>query len=61
MLERSLPNHFDELCLIDCKMTPTLIENLMESLLGRSRLRKFALVKAQHSTQSFDAVIKYVS
>lgn len=46
IFERSLPHHFEELCLIDCKMTPSLIESLMDALQLKQRVRKFALVKA---------------
>ena len=57
LLHRRMPNHMEELSLIDCKMGTTLIEHLMDSLLERSYIRKFALVKVMHSERSFEKVI----
>lgn len=59
LLERGVPNHMLELQIIDCKMSATLIEDLMENL-SESKLKKFALVNVHHSDSSFDKVVEYV-
>ena len=45
LLDRRAPNHLQELQIIDCKMTPTLVELFMDQLIRSSRLRKLNLVK----------------
>ena len=59
-MERAVPNHFEELQLIDCRISPTLIEQLMGLLLQKSRVRKLSLVNLQHTERSFDSVANYV-
>lgn len=61
LLKRAVPNHLQELQLIDVKMSPTTIELLMDSIIEFSRIRKFALVNAHHSEFSFEKVVHYVS
>ena len=61
LLKRAVPNHLQELQLIDVKMSPTTIELLMDSIIEFSRIRKFALVNAHHSEFSFEKVVYYVS
>ena len=39
IFEKRLPNHLEELKIIDCKVNSTLISQLMNSLLARSQLR----------------------
>ena len=53
ILLRSAPNHLEELSIIDVKLTPTLIEELMEQLKSKSRIKKIALVNMSHSERSF--------
>ena len=53
LLRRGVPNHLQELQLIDVKMSPTTIELMMDSIMEHARLRKFALVNAQHTEISF--------
>ena len=44
IMVRPVPNHFEELSLIDVRISPTLIEKLMGLLLSHSRIKKIALV-----------------
>ena len=46
ILAKNVPCHLQELALIDCKLSPTLIEDLMLHLTERSRIKKFSLVNA---------------
>ena len=57
---RPVPNHFEELSLIDVRISPTLIEKLMGSLLNTSRVKKLALVSLLHTDRSFESVIEFV-
>ena len=61
LLDRRAPNHLLELQIVDCKMTPTLVELLMDQLLRSSRLKKLNLVKLQHSERSFEKLGEYVT
>ena len=60
VFEKRLPNHLEELKIIDCKINATLISQLMTSLLEKSQLRSLALVNVYHSPESFELVTKYV-
>ena len=60
LLHRCIPYHIEELQIVDCKMNSTLIEQLMDSLMATSFLKKFALVNSNHSERSFDKVIQFV-
>lgn len=60
VFEKRLPHHLEELKIIDCKVNSTLISQLMNSLLTKSQLRSFSLVKVHHSPESFDLVTRYV-
>ena len=56
-----IPNHMEELQLIDCKLGATLIIKLMKSLhKNNARLRKFSLVRPNHSDSSWAAVVAFV-
>lgn len=50
----------EELSLIDCRISPTLIEQLMGLLLQKSRIRKLALVNLHHTERSFDSVVRFL-
>ena len=56
-----IPNHMEELQLVDCRMGATLIEQLMDSLIeNRAHLRKFALVRSNHSERSFEKIVQFM-
>lgn len=59
-LRHHVPYHLDELSIIECRISPFLIESLMQLLTTESRLRKFTLVKVQHNERSFDSLVEYV-
>ena len=51
----------EELTLIDCKIGATMIENLLDSIYyNNAKLKKFTLVKANHSDRSFEKLVEYV-
>ena len=50
---RAAPNHLEELSIIDIKLSPTLIEELIVQLENKSRVKKLALVNMSHSEHSF--------
>lgn len=54
---RRIPHHMEELKLIDCKVSPTLIIKLMDTLLEQSLIKRIALVQVHHTAESFDKVI----
>lgn len=54
ILRRPVPNHLEEIKIIDCKVSATLIEQLLEQLNTKSRIKKLALVNIQHTERSFD-------
>ena len=54
ILYRPVPNHLEELAIIDIKVTPTVIEELLEAITYKSRIKKFALVRVNHSERSFE-------
>ena len=56
LFEKRLPNHLEELKIIDCKLNPTLIQQLMDNLLNRSQLRSLSLVNVNHTPRSFELV-----
>ena len=56
-MKLTVPHHMEELSLIDCRISPTLIEQLMGLLLQKSRIRKLALVNLHHTERSFDSVV----
>ena len=60
LLNKVAPNHLEEISLIDCKMTPTMIEQMMELLLESSRVNKLCLVNASHTERSFDKLVEFV-
>ena len=60
ILKRTVPNHFEELSLVDVRISPTLIQHLMRLLLEESRVKKLSLVNLQHSDKSFESVIEFV-
>ena len=53
ILLRAAPNHLEELSIIDIKLSPTLIEELVVMLENKSRVKKLALVNMSHSEHSF--------
>ena len=57
ILTRSVPNHLEQVSIIDCKISPTLMEHLLDELLEKSRIKKMALVHVQHSERSFEKLI----
>ena len=54
LMTRPVPNHLEQIQIIDCKVPPTLIEQLLDELLCNSRVKKLALVNLQHSEKSFE-------
>ena len=58
---RRIPHHMEEIKLIDCKISPSLIVNLMETLSEQSLIKRLALVNVHHTADSFDKVIEYVA
>ena len=60
IFEHPVPYHMEELSLIDCKIGATLIEQLMDFMVEKSRIRKFALVNVHHSEKSFNKVCFYL-
>lgn len=60
IFEKRLPNHLEELKIIDCKLHSSLITQLMTEMLERSQLRALSLVNVHHSPESFDLVIQYL-
>jgi hypothetical protein len=60
IFDKRLPNHLQELKIIDCKISVTLITQLMHFLIEKSQLKSFTLVNVHHSTDSFDLVIQYL-
>lgn len=54
LFEKPIPNHMEELSLIDCKINATQIDQLCQYLQGQNRIKKFALVGCSHSDKSFD-------
>lgn len=60
LFERRLPHHLEELKIIDCKINQTLIQQLLDALLKKSQIKKFALVNAMHSELTFDKLVAYV-
>lgn len=60
IFEKRLPNHLEELKIIDCKIHASMIKQLMTTILERSQLRAFSLVNVHHSPESFDLVIQYL-
>jgi len=56
-----IPHHMEELQLIDCKLSATLIEQLLDSLgENRAHLRKLAIVRGHHSDRSFEKLVHYM-
>ena len=61
IIQNPIPHHLEELSLVDAKITPTLIEQLMETLVeNRNRLKKFTLVNVHHTEKSFDKLIYFL-
>ena len=60
LLAKRLPNHLEELKIIDCKMSGSLIESLLNTLSKQSQLRKLALVNILHSDGPFLKVVQYL-
>ena len=50
----------EELKIIDCKISPDLITQLIDSLLKISQLKRFSLVGVKHNTISFEKVVSYI-
>ena len=61
LLEKRLPNHLEELKIIDCRINATLVSELMNSLLKNSQLRALSLVNIHHSPESFGLVIDFIN
>ena len=61
IFHKRIPNHLEELSIVDCKMTATMVEQLMDSLIrNNARLKKLTLVNASHTDHSFEKIIEYV-
>ena len=50
----------EELKIIDCKISPDLITQLIDSLLKISQLKRFSLVGVKHNIISFEKVVSYI-
>ena len=62
VIQKPIPNHLEELSLIDCKMTATQVGQLMDGLIeNHARLKKLTLVNAHHSERSFEKVVEFLS
>lgn len=46
LLERRIPHHLEELNFIDCRISSTLIEQLIDTMMKQSQIKKFALCQA---------------
>ena len=61
LLMKRLPNHLEELTLIDCHMNSSLVFRLMEMIIDtKCQLRKLGLVNANHSESSFGKIIEFL-
>ena len=61
LLEKRLPNHLDEIKLIDCQMNSSMISQLVDLLLETdSQLSKLALINANQTESSFDKIIMFL-
>ena len=61
LLQKRLPNHLEELKIIDCRINATLVSQLMKTLLENSQLRALSLVNIHHSPESFELVIRFIN
>ena len=58
---KPIPNHLEQLSLVDNNMSAGTVECLMDTLIeNNSKLKKFALVGVHHSDYSFERVINYL-
>ena len=57
VFEKRFPFQMEELKIIDCKISPQLVIELMASLLNRSQVKRIALVGVKHNVESFEKVI----
>jgi Ran GTPase-activating protein (RanGAP) involved in mRNA processing and transport len=53
LYQNRYPYHLEELKLIDCKITTTCLESLIDNLIEQSQIKKLALVNLPHSEQTF--------
>ena len=61
LLNKRLPNHLEELKLIDCHINSSHVYRLMESIVeSKCQLRVLALVNASPSESSFDLVCQFL-
>lgn len=62
VIQKPIPNHLEELSIIDCKMTATQVEQLMDGLIdNHARLKKLTLVNAHHTERSFEKIIQFIN
>ena len=59
-MKRNAPFNLEELALIDCKLSGTVLENLLEVLANAHQLKKLTLIKPNHSTRSFAKLVHLV-
>lgn len=58
---KPIPHHLEELQIIDCKLSATLVELMMDGLIeNHARLKKLTLINALHSDRSFEKVIIFL-
>ena len=60
VFEKRIPLQMEELKIVDCKIFPKHIIELIDSMLKLSQLKRFALVGAKHSVESFEKIVMYV-
>ena len=62
VIQKPIPNHLEELSIIDCKMNATQVEQLMDGLIdNHARLKKLTLVNAHHTERSFEKIVEFIS
>ena len=61
LLLKRVPNHLEELTLVDCRMNSSIVCRLVDLILdSRSQLRKLGLINANHSESSIMQICKLI-
>ena len=58
---KKVPNHLQELQIIDCKIHCVQIEEMLDLMASECQINHFALVNVHHSDASFSKLCEYVT